>query len=841
MSSGTPDIRPGKSHILLHRMRAANHAFARTKIRSYVEDAGTINLINEFVGKKTSRKLYISGGAGSGKSTVLAWWGANRRKREHEILLQHFVGSSADSDNPVTLLRFLMLSIREEMGIDNPVPEEPEQIIQDFPFWLARPQSLIIVIDAIDRVDKREYSSLRDWIPDHIPPNVRLIVSCENEVLCSDLSSQGWKNFSTSPLNRQQRSDVLRRYLQDARTSFTNNDVRLLSDSPNSGNPLWLRTGLEELRNETDTTQRKELIERFLIAEEVEDIYDVILDRVEEKHGKTVTCNVLSSIVVAREGLGADEIADYLHYDSRLVLGLLRSLTYHLMHHDGTYRLHQASMQRRVKNRWLPTLRKERSFHARLAGWFASQPANNRRAVEELWGWFKANRIERLHQGLLNLDLVCKLLESGREYELLEYWRYVKKMETVGKEYETTVRTYCKVGKCHLRLFTVLGDFLTVAGRPRDAMTIYEEGIRREFDGVITDEVQSLLTGLAGACKVLGSFKKAEQIYRDIIEQHTLSADNLYQDFYPLHIKLGMVLFDQGRYAEAEKYYLPYLDTLDVQEFINPEQTGSRLVELAMIRRQQNRYGEAEELLRRAVKLHERSPGSNHPLTATTRTELATMAGLIGNVEESLRLHHQALEVRERMLGEMHPETAQSYHNLANLYQRMERQEDALQLFRKALAIHEQLLGSDHPHTGTTLHNIGVILRDQGNFIEAEAILCRALAVFQQIHSHHYLTGICCTTLGEVLTLQNRLKEGEKFGRKGRDMLISSVGTDHRSTAISRIKLSETLLAQKKYKVAIIEAESGLEGLVHNDTTGMRERAHKVLTVASTALDRHDG
>jgi tetratricopeptide (TPR) repeat protein len=87
---------------------------------------------------------------------------------------------------------------------------------------------------------------------------------------------------------------------------------------------------------------------------------------------------------------------------------------------------------------------------------------------------------------------------------------------------------------------------------------------------------------------------------------------------------LGLIYWEQGRYAEAEPLYQ---QSLRIYEALGPEHYGVAYVlnNLANLYKDQSKYAEAERLYQRALRIQEKARGPDHPQVAAYLNSLASL------------------------------------------------------------------------------------------------------------------------------------------------------------------------------------------------------------------------
>jgi len=166
---------------------------------------------------------------------------------------------------------------------------------------------------------------------------------------------------------------------------------------------------------------------------------------------------------------------------------------------------------------------------------------------------------------------------------------------------------------------------------------------------------------------------------------------------------------------------------------LREEERALLLSNLARLYESQGRYKEAEEFYLKALKVVEKVLGVKHPDTATTYNNLAGLYYSQGRYEEAEDFFLKALKVQEEMLGVKHPDTATTYNNLAWLYYSQGRYEEAEDFFLKALKVQEEMLGVKHPDTATTYNNLAIFYYNTKKLDLAYEYMAKAVDIWQKV------------------------------------------------------------------------------------------------------------
>ena len=109
----------------------------------------------------------------------------------------------------------------------------------------------------------------------------------------------------------------------------------------------------------------------------------------------------------------------------------------------------------------------------------------------------------------------------------------------------------------------------------------------------------------------------------------------------------GVAASQQGKYAEAEKYYLAALKEAESFAPKDPRLAAS-LNNLATLYDTQGKYAEAEPLYQRSLAILEKALGPEHPLVATSLENYAALLRNMNREAEAAQMEARAKAIREK-------------------------------------------------------------------------------------------------------------------------------------------------------------------------------------------------
>ncbi len=259
--------------------RAYHEAFVENRTRIHVPRMVVERELDDYASGTETSPLVVTGQSGSGKSAILAHWSKARiMRRDGELLITRFIGASPSSTNLATLLAGICAELEVRLSLieeteqveGNPtikpigrmtVPEDPIEVLRKWPRFLeaaSKRGHVVILLDALNQLDKTADPLRAQWLPDTLPPNIRLIVSVlDQSRLPPRTNSSGWadvlrkrgfRTVNVPDLDSAVREQMIRDIPSVFCKTLDADQIKLLLQNPATKNPLFLTVALEELR-----------------------------------------------------------------------------------------------------------------------------------------------------------------------------------------------------------------------------------------------------------------------------------------------------------------------------------------------------------------------------------------------------------------------------------------------------------------------------------------------------------------------------------------------------------------------------------------------------------------
>lgn len=805
-----------------------HETFAESRRRTYIGRVEYLEALDRHAAGDGG-PLLLLGDSGSGKSALLANWLAHwRQDHPADVIVQHYIGGTADSADHWRLMTRVMAEIKRWSRDPDALPTEHDDIRRDFPLWLVKAKAraahegvrFILVLDALNQLEDHDHARLLGWLPDHPFTGVlRLIAStlpgtCRTDDPVDAIRRRRWRELRVEPLTVDERRQMIVGYLAHfGKTLDERRLVRLASASP-AANPFYLKILLDDLRVTGTYDRLDQRLTEYLTAADIATLLQHVLARYQrdyERERPGLVADALGLIYAARRGLSESELLQLLRPADQAQLPpaqwtpLRAALEDALIDRRGILNFAHDFLRKAVEAAFVPDLDSRVDRRLRLSDHFEAQPITARTCDELPWLLMETESFIRLRSCLLHIERFLLIQERDPE-ELRRYWVHqLREQQTMGQAYVGSFERWSQeesrqdllVARAanHLAVFFHAAALYPEAERLlRRALSIEE----RNF-GPDDPTVASRLSNLAQLLQSTNRLAEAEPLLRRAlnIEERSFGPDH--PSIATTLNNLGLLLQATNRFAEAEPLLRRALDIYERGLGPNHPNVAANLNNLVGVLHATNRLAEAEPLLRRALAVEERSVGPEHPNVAITLNNLARLLQDANRLAEAEPILRRAVEIHERSVGPYHPAVAIDLNNLALLLQDTNRLTEAEPLLRRAVEIHERSVGPYHPAVAIDLGNLAQLLQETNRPEEAEHLLRRALDIDERsLGPDHPTVAAALNNLAALLQDTNRFAEAEPLLRRALEIKERSLEPNHPSIAIDLDALAQLLRAMNR-------------------------------------------
>jgi WD40 repeat protein len=284
--------------------------------------------IRHYLNGNDTSPLMISGGSGTGKTSLLAQAASNHLKEHNEefgnLLFERYVGATPNSSSLSYLIDSLCHEIADFLNAKYHTPSQWHEIVKKFhdlldQFAKKEEFRMAIILNALDQIEEGEMDVGIGWLPFDLPKNIKLVLSVSPE-------NNGWysklvkrllpdKCLEMPPLTRKEGKDALLRWLEISERTLQNHQLKLVLDQfEQNGMPLYLRMAFHEVKR---WRWYETAIEKNTLPGDVMGIIEALISRLSqrEEHGPFLVSRALGYLASSRNGLAEDEMIDLLSLD----------------------------------------------------------------------------------------------------------------------------------------------------------------------------------------------------------------------------------------------------------------------------------------------------------------------------------------------------------------------------------------------------------------------------------------------------------------------------------------------------------------------------------------------
>ena len=275
--------------------------------------------------------LVIYGSSGSGKTSIMAVVAKSARNwlGDGIVCVFRFLGTSPDSSSIRSTIASICLQICEVYSIEAPkgdILEDFSQLVRFFHGLIIRlpvsaDKPLILILDSVDQLSATNNAHLMNWLPKKCPQFVKIVISVlpNYQGILSNLrrSLPIESSYIEVPfLTIEMGQEILEAWLQGIRRTLTEEQFQLvLSSFTQCPQPLFLKLIFTEASRWDSYTDVRGLD----LGSDVPQAIHLLFQRLERKHGKTLTSRALSYITAGRNGLTESELEDVLSLDDDVI------------------------------------------------------------------------------------------------------------------------------------------------------------------------------------------------------------------------------------------------------------------------------------------------------------------------------------------------------------------------------------------------------------------------------------------------------------------------------------------------------------------------------------------
>lgn len=301
-------------------------SYALSRCGCYIGGEYYFERLNQHI-LSTDPPLVITGESGTGKSSLIANW-STRFIADNPSwkIFRHFIGASPLSADPVEMLKRIIKELNRDAGIQMDIPKQVREIMDTFDRSLkaaAGKGKFILIIDALNNLEDKENAQGLGWLPESVPQNIRILVSTLPGRCFDLLEKRGWPVLKINPFNPDDKKLFISTYLQQYSKNLPKEITDYIIVAPQTTNPLYLQTLIEELRIYGDHQTLVRKCEYYLQAQTLVELFKKLLERYEEDYEidrAGLIMDTLCTIWASRRGLSETELLEIASIDNTAIL-----------------------------------------------------------------------------------------------------------------------------------------------------------------------------------------------------------------------------------------------------------------------------------------------------------------------------------------------------------------------------------------------------------------------------------------------------------------------------------------------------------------------------------------
>ncbi|WP_395659928.1 tetratricopeptide repeat protein [Nocardioides sp.] len=517
------------------REGAAHRAFGLARAAGSLERPALVARLDAFAAG-SEPPLVVSGAAGADLTPLVSTWlDAWRAAHPDHLVVEHHVGATSDSADWKNLAARVLSALGRPGDDGATTPPTGAAPLRAALFAaLARADlPTVLVVDGADLLTDVDGAPDLTWLPDQLttglPATVRVVVTTAGPRPVDAALRHGWPVVEVPPLEPAERAAYVATFLGRWSKGLDPVHVEALAASPHTGNVLYLRTVLDELRQHGDHFTLGEVIAGYLAAQTLDDLLELVLARYErdfEADRPGLVGDAFRAIWAARRGLTEPELLDLLGDGEPLSHAVWSPLVLAaeagLVTRSGRLGFATDAHRQAVEDRYLATPEARRAAHAAVAAYFAGQPLGPR-VVEELpWQQLDADDVDglvRTISGLAYLDLAYPQAPA----DLRQLWA---RAEERGRSVVDGYRAVVDDPDAHPDQAWAVARLVTDAGHPAEAVRIHRHLVAAYRSGP-APRLRGALLNLGAALQAQGELAEAATVLDEAVSQSRAAEDEV--------------------------------------------------------------------------------------------------------------------------------------------------------------------------------------------------------------------------------------------------------------------------------------------------------------------------
>ena len=304
-------------------------AFAQQKRKNFIAQTSLRQKIKDYCNSDNDNAFILYGNSGIGKSALMAKTIEELSSLHKSLILYRFVGATANAASS----RKIWSSFLQELDLDTTEIDK----IENFELFSQRIHDEILqikkqVIFFIDAVDQLEHDDPFLWLPEHLPKNIKIVISALDDHKYVD-ASRYFKTLKSRISNlhmigsfKEAEKLMLQLLRQEDRTIQPEQKIYFLEQYRSANSPLYVNVAAQEIKNwksydyvqgSRPTVEGKEQDLRLTQEGIIEEFIDNLT--IFYHHDKNFVHKVLGYLYASHDGLSESELLQLISIDKSFI------------------------------------------------------------------------------------------------------------------------------------------------------------------------------------------------------------------------------------------------------------------------------------------------------------------------------------------------------------------------------------------------------------------------------------------------------------------------------------------------------------------------------------------
>ena len=517
---------------LLVRDAEAHRAFGLAQTLGSPERPALMQALDNYA-EGNQPPFVIAGEPGSGASAAAtAWVTAWATSHPDDVVIEHHVGATADASEWPMMARRLVAELSRQHGFDLPtaLTDAADANTQRAALFAAiarcatATRRTVILVDNADLLTDADGAPDLTWLPQVMPPAIRIVITAGSSRPSDAARRRGWPTTVLPPLDDTERRGMIRSFLGRYAKGLDEVHVERLLSVATTGNPLFLRTVLDELRQHGDHFTLGSVIDHYLSAESLDGLLGLVLQRYErdfERDRPGLVGDAMRALWASQRGLSDPELLDILGSPGQPVphaiwSPLLLAAEAGLVTRSGQLVFSTEPHRQAVERRYVSTPEQRSAAHAALARTFSTY-AVSPRVIDELpWQQLHSGDIDGLVRTLADPAFLEPAYQRAHR-DIRQLWA---RAEEAGRRVIDAYAPVLADPAGHADVAWEVARLVTDAGYPVEALQLHRflvDTSRAGSDAVSVQRLPASLVNLASAFYGQGDLLRAEPPLQEAI------------------------------------------------------------------------------------------------------------------------------------------------------------------------------------------------------------------------------------------------------------------------------------------------------------------------------------